>query len=79
MNQRVKERIFNPNIIAGQIRTRTSGQTAMVVTNKDGQFNAVDLMLGTIVFDEWFEKDSCRAIRNRYPQVLKEPRALRWT
>lgn len=79
MNQRTRAKIYNRNIIAGQIRTRNSGQTAMVITDADGRFNAVDMMFGKIVFDEWLAAADTVTIRNRYPQVLKEPRELRWT
>lgn len=80
MNARMMAKIYNPNIIAGQIRIRHSGQVAMIIEHEDGgKFNAVDLMLGKLVFDDWIAKEDCEVIRNRYMQVLKEPRELRWT
>lgn len=80
MNERMYAKIHNPSIIAGQIRIKHSGQVAMVVESKEGgTFNVVDLMLGTLVYDNWVEAEDCDLIHKRYPQVLKEPRELRWT
>lgn len=80
MNTELMERRFNPEIIAGQIRIRHSGQVAMIVESEaGGKFNAVDLMMGKLVFENWIEKEDCEIIRRRYREVLKEPRQLRWT
>lgn len=79
MNQRTRAKIYNKSIIAGQIRTRRSGQTAMIIVDEAGLYNAVDMMFGKVVFQEWAQPDDVAHILHRYPQVLKEPRELRWT
>ena len=79
MNEFSYRRTYNPQVLAGQIRRRRSGQVAMIVESRDGTtFNAVDLMLGRLVWDTWLRADQLDVIRKRYPEVSTEPRELRW-